>query len=228
VKQVLEAENVLAVVFEGAFEVAGPPTAQEFEVALGDQFARDVLLALEAEEAFLDGLQGAAADARPEQGAAQVEEVEVRAHGEFAGHAVESPPGAQQRKVEGGAVVGGDAGGQPKFRVQGEEEGRFVAGFGQEELDEFDPFGMGPCDGDGERIGPRPTRETGRLGVDEAIAVRVDSSQEVVRRTDSETADREHFGPSPGESKGCFVSLETRRQPAAPRVRPRRRPGVAA
>ena len=95
VEQVLQAQHVLAVVLERGLEVGAPARAQIVEVGLRDQVAGHVVLPLESQQPLLDRAQGAGLESRPEQASDQVQEVEVAALRQLAGHPRHQPPRAQ-------------------------------------------------------------------------------------------------------------------------------------
>ena len=155
--------------------------------------------------------------ARSEQAPGEVEEVDVVALAELAGHARHQPPGAKQGQVEGEPVVGRQPGRQAELGVEGGEEGRLVTRLGEEELDQLDPVGMRPRDGGGEDLGAGPAGEAGGLGVEEGEIVDVEPAQLGTGLGPIEPADGKHLGPAPGNAIVVLKRLEAARWNAARR-----------
>ena len=210
-KEVLKAQHVLPVVLEGGLEGRAPAVPQVVEVGLGDQVARDVLLPLEAKHPFLHRAQGAALEPGTEQAPGQVQQVQVAALGELTGHARHQPAGAEEGKIEGEAVVGGQPGRLAELLVDCREEGGFVARLGEEELDQLDPVRVWAGDRGREDLGAGSAGEAGRLGVEKAEVIDLQPSQLGARLCPVEPADREHFGPAPGDPVGVLNRLEAAR-----------------
>ena len=161
-----EADDVQPVVLEDGFQQRARPAAQIGEVGVRDQRARDGVVPLVTEDAFLDHSQRAALEAVPVEGSDQGEQVHMRRMVELTGHASHHPARLQNGQVERPAVEAGEAAGRCQLLTEAMEEGRFQAGLRQEELGQPEAAVERERNRGCEDIRARAAAEPGGLGVD--------------------------------------------------------------
>ncbi len=169
-----ERQDVQAVVLEHGLERLGAAAPEIVEVERGDQGARHIVNALQAQDARLDRSEAAVREPGRPEPSCRRQEIQVR---EMLGPgtAGEDEAGLEERKVEPAAVVGHHAVEVGQQRGHGGDQRRLLVQIAHEVLGEHEPIALEEARPDEKGVGPRAAGEAGglRVQVEEALRRRL-------------------------------------------------------
>ena len=161
-----EGHDVLKIVLEDLDHEAAVLAAEVLEIALGNEGAGDVVLAMKAHHAAFEGLQRARFEPRLPQPPPGVEHVEM-ARGLTEDPALQPEAAFEKRHVELLAVEGDDGVEAFEIAFHRADEGSLLVEVAHEVLANHEGLALDEADGDEEGRGAGAAREPGGLSVDE-------------------------------------------------------------